>query len=300
MADDPILPLLSDLPDTAVFAVIDGAQADGLPGLLAHLRLDARPLYFDVADGRGHAAGPHLVACPDARAVADLRAHLPATAVVWWVWPEEEAAPSAPAIYRHLRGLGRVEIPAGHPGPTPPGASVEPVLFRHADPRVMAEVLPVLTPAQQARLYGRAAAIVIDTPARGLRIARIPADLPPPAPGMLRLTAGQMADLAEVRQEPRDAAILDYLNLHAGDEINRMSQAERVDLVRAVQQRARQLGVVTDAGVLKLAFLAAVTGGHILNSPELQAAVAGSGLSPDDTVDATMRVLPDLLRGLGE
>ena len=149
---DPILPLLFGTPDTAVFAVVDGAQMDALPVLLSRLGLAARPLYFEVGNGRGHAAGPHLVACPEAQAGADLRAQLPATAVVWWVWPERRDASAQTEIFRHLRGLGRVEIPAGHPGPTPPGVSHEPVLFRHADPRVLAEVLPVLDPAQQEKL----------------------------------------------------------------------------------------------------------------------------------------------------
>ena len=295
MADDPILPLLSDLPDTAVFAVIDGAQADGLPGLLAHLRLDARPLYFDVADGRGHAAGPHLVACPDARSVADLRAHLPATAVVWWVWPEEEAAPSAPAIYRHLRGLGRVEIPAGHPGPTPPGASVEPVLFRHADPRVMAEVLPVLTPAQQARLYGRAAAIVIDTPARGLRVARIPADLPPPAPGMLRLTAGQMDSILDRRRSDRQARVAAWLRRTMPPYYRQADDLQLSELVTLADRTGSAFGLRHDRAHMRWAWLMLVSRGQAAEVPEVRDFLHAAP-DPDAAVAELMRATAASLR----
>ncbi len=134
------------------FAVIDGAQFDDLPGDLAAAGVRARGLYLEGPDRAAVAAGPFLAAAETAHVqsvVSALAAARPAA--VLWSWPQGEAA-----LYRHLRGVTMIDIPRDEPLP---GAPSESVLFRMADPRALALVLPSLTPPQLARFMGPAGQI---------------------------------------------------------------------------------------------------------------------------------------------
>ena len=62
-------------------------------------------------------------------------------ATVFWSWQE-----GADALYRYLRTIGLIQIPARAARPGAP--SHEAVVFRHADPNVMASILPLLDAAQ--------------------------------------------------------------------------------------------------------------------------------------------------------
>ncbi|MFN3824635.1 MAG: DUF4123 domain-containing protein [Pseudorhodobacter sp.] len=283
---DPILPLLQG-EGTHVFAVIDGARVDRLQHLLHRLQLDPKPLYLDHKGGTPHAAGPHLVPCRSDIAILDLRISVAADAMVWWLWPGSDATDALARIYRHLRGLGAVEIPAGYPEHRAGAAQLERVLFRHADPHVMAQVLPVLNPAQRARVYGKAQAIVIDdTLGAGLRIARVPADLPVPPTGFLRLTAAQMDAITDRRGQERTATLMSYMRRNAKAETSMLTDRELEDLALRVDRRAAQLGLSESGSTLLLAFLAAVTGGAALTAPQVERAILESDLPPDEAVTA--------------
>ena len=283
---DPILPLLS-YEGCFVFAVIDGAKVDGLQTLLHRLLLSPRPLYFNHKNGIGHAAGPHLVAVPSEAATLRLRDAIPPGAVVWWVWPGLDADDALARIFRHLRSLGRVEIPAGYPdhtGRTGP-ARYEPVLFRHADPHVLAQVLPVLGPTQRSRLYAKARAIVIDDPQGvGLRIARVPESLPPPPMGFLRLTTDQMDRITERRVVERQAVLVEYMLRNAPTETEMLSDAELQSLAAEVDLRAKELGLQEGSSLLLLGFLAAITGGAALTARQIEHAILRPDISPDDAL----------------
>ncbi len=218
---------LESVPGTK-FAVIDAAHFDDLQSALKSLSLPFTPLYLDERDENALAAGPHLVPLADrdaAKAIAALCADKPA--VVWWVWPDEGEATQGNLV-RHLRGINMAEIPVDRydAGPAQPGddggtaaalaaakaeaeahghahdghdhghdhppfippVRYELVLFRHADPNVMAMLLPLLDAGQVSRLFGKANGLV------SMPRTMAPQGLPAPAEPAghaERLAAGQ-------------------------------------------------------------------------------------------------------------
>ena len=139
---------------------------------------------------------------------------------MWW---SDSGAETQETIFKHLRTINMAEIPArpavlaearaasqaaahmpngrdhaGHDhrdhdgdGHGAPGR-FDLVLFRHADPNVMAMLLPLLDFAQVSRLFGEATGIVVDSPdAGGVRTYARPADLPERPRGWLRIRVEQ-------------------------------------------------------------------------------------------------------------
>jgi len=292
---DPILPLLQG-EAAHVFAVIDGAKVDRLQHLLHRLQLDPKPLYLDHKAGTPHAAGPHLVPCRSDMAILDLRSSVAADAMVWWLWPGSDATDALARIYRHLRGLGAVEIPAGYPENRGGTAQLERVLFRHADPHVMAQVLPILNPAQRARVYGKAQAIVIDDIfGAGLRIARVPADLPVPQAGFLRLTADQMDAITQRRLSESHQRIAAYLRRTMPAEYRAASDDQLAELVHISDQTGRELGLRSEQAHCRWAYLMMLSRGAAADLPEVRAALL-SAPDPDRRVKELMTEAAEALR----
>jgi hypothetical protein len=189
-----------------LFAVLDGAHFDDLPGRLRAVGLTYDPLYMDEIDAPQLNTGPHLVSCPTAYAteqVRDVAAGAPT--VVWWAWPDRKGNTHT-EIYHHLRRLNLMDVPHGveNSGGAPrygqihsPGTS-EPVLFRHADPDVVANILPVLAPIQRARFFGGALALVAEPPSQDGVMLVPNAQSSAPVPfGRLRLSAEQYSELTQ-------------------------------------------------------------------------------------------------------
>lgn len=292
---DPILPLL--VQDVGhVFAVVDGAQVQGLQSILRRFSLDPRPLYFDQKGGSPHAAGPHLIASPDQTAILQLRDALPHSAVVWWIWPGPDAKYAGSMIYRHLRGLGMVEIPFGYPDQQPGTTRMETVLFRHADPGVLAQVLPVLDDAQRARLYGKALAIVIDCArAGGLRIARVPDGLPMPPAGFLRLTAVQMDAITDRRVAIRQRQVTAFLRRTMPTEYQGASAEQLAELVQISDATGSQLGLKSTQAFCRWAYLMLLSRGQAAELPEVRAALL-SASQPDARVKTLLAEAAEALR----
>lgn len=170
--NDPLGAVLRRLPGK-IFAVIDGAYFDNLPGRVASVGLQALPLYVDEIDVPNLAQGPHLVACPNLYAVEQVRdVCAGAPAMVWWAWPDK-GTETNDAIYGHLRRLNLMEIPSNRAdtilgtrriGAVDRSSAVETVIFRHGDPNVMQMLVPLLDSDQRARLMGDALALVMDAP----------------------------------------------------------------------------------------------------------------------------------------
>ncbi len=159
------------------FALIDGVHFEKLPIQLAERELKGQPLYLEGPDRDAVESGPFLVdAATPAKLAAVLALVRSKPAVVFWSWGGGQ-----PSLYRHLRSLTMVEIPlSGEP---------EPVLFRLADPRALALVLPVLTLEQLARFTGAASQVVFARDdGAPVTLARTKAE---PATGFLRLSREQ-------------------------------------------------------------------------------------------------------------
>ncbi|MEL6522705.1 MAG: hypothetical protein AAFQ66_17185 [Pseudomonadota bacterium] len=160
-----------------LFAVMDGAHYEDLPGRLRAVRLEYFPLYIDEIDAPKLAAGPHLVVCRTGYAIEQVRdVSAGAPSLVWWAWPDA-GSESDSQIYRHLRRLNLMDVPwnintevagvSARQGEITSIGGLEPVLFRHADPEVVQALLQVLAPVQMSRFFGGALAVVAEPPSQG-------------------------------------------------------------------------------------------------------------------------------------
>jgi hypothetical protein len=209
-----------------VFAVLDGAQFDDLPRQLLLGGFVSRPLYLDRGDNNPGQVitAPHMVwlderlekatgRAPDAviPALLDLVGDRPAA--VFWQCPE-----GAEALYRHLRGINMVMIPAEVLPEGDPATEADdaPALFRHADANVMAQIEPCLTAPGMARILGPAEAILfladpIWSPRGCVGQIRRNTDLRDPAPGMWRVSIETLRGLERFREEClRRKAVRDF------------------------------------------------------------------------------------------
>lgn len=194
------------------FALIDGAHFEGLPAQLADAGLKGQPLYLEGPDRDAVLAGPFLVDAATPPLLAAVRAIVRSKpAVVFWSWADGQ-----PSLYRHLRGLTVVEVPLdGDP---------EPVLFRLADPRALALVLPTLSVEQLARFTGKAAQVVFTR------------------------DDGAPVTLAATRAEPSRG----FLRL-SKDQYDRVSHGfEAALLARAIAEFAPRIPVIPEQGVAQV------------------------------------------------
>lgn len=246
---DQLGSLLRTLPGK-LFAVVDGAHFDDLPGRIRDVGLTALPLFSDEIDLPDLGRGPHLVACPNLFAVeqvTDVCAGVPA--VVWWDWPDQGAR-TADNIYAHLRRLNLVEIPANRAEPIVGRRQVgavdrasgwETVVFRHGDPNVMALLLPVLDDAQRAHLFGATRSVAMQPPGREVSHVRNPSHNATPGFGRLRLTAPQYDELAGVHGRGLRRRAVHEL----GPEMPERTEEAREARVTDAYDRAESYGCMT-------------------------------------------------------
>lgn len=175
------------------YATVDGALVENLPEKLKSFGLIHRALYIEGVDEAAITNGPYLVRVPDDRAVMKLIGMTGnGPSPVFWSWAAGE-----PELVQHLRRKAMVRIPPETPEQRPPWDNV---LFRHADANVLATMLEVLTPEQQASFIGKAKAIAFFAPdALGLILARRPIDLPKVERETISFTPEQYAQIEENR-----------------------------------------------------------------------------------------------------
>ncbi|MGR4862750.1 DUF4123 domain-containing protein [Caulobacter sp. LARHSG274] len=161
-----LLQEIGDLPHER-FVVLDGALFNDLPRELAAVGLGGRPLYFEGADVDIIKAGPFLIrlAAYDSaqrllNLVGDRR-----TGVFW----------SSPAgmdtLYRHLRRLNMVQIALVHEPRQ--DSDFQTVLFRHADPNVIATMVAVMDADQKREFLGPSPAVAYSAGSLGgVRVLR--------------------------------------------------------------------------------------------------------------------------------
>jgi len=302
-APDPFLADLAGIAATGhLFAVLDGTLFADPGHRLLLAGFEAEPLYLDEASSPAKWAGPLLV-WPGADAQQALRltelTRAPASAL-WWHWPEA-GLDGRQSLFRHLRRLNMVEIPLEGDSD-----AVEPVLLRHGDPEVMAALLPLLTPAQAARFLGPARAILLRfTPTLpgddGMRRFDRPADLPDPAPGMLRLTPAQMERLVQGRATREEARLLDYLRRHGGPYLPVAPEGQPdplPDLSRAWLAEGKGMGIRGEQALWKWSLLQLLSGGQISADPKVRSflSAATPRSSADDRVSQLMRATINRLR----
>ena len=276
-----------------VFAVLDGAKYEDLPALLQQVDVAARPLFLEYRGNAGIVrAGPHLALLNERRLCKLLCIEGIEGAAVFWRVEE----PDEPVFYRYLRTLNLVEIPAPPPAqdaaPDPFAPAQRTVMFRHWDPSVLAMILPVLTPAQRARLFGPAAALAIAAPEGALQAKRR-ADWPAPAHGRLALNEAQMQALSGAMTARSQRAIASYLRDAAPEQTRGMDEAGLLVFVARSEARGRALGLKTERGLGRFAYLTLISRGEIWNASPALDYLRNAADGPD-------KAIARLLAAIGE
>ncbi|MBK8456230.1 MAG: DUF4123 domain-containing protein [Phyllobacteriaceae bacterium] len=308
------------------FAVVDAAHFDDLPAELEAAGFAGRPLYLDEQKDDVVAAGPFLVSLPDrnaGRRLAELIGDKPA--VVWWSWPDR-GEETEEAVFRHLRTINMVEIPAGPDDPDDPAVAAEArareaateqahdhdghdhgdqppephrfdlVLFRHADPHALAMLLPELDAIQFARLFGDATGIVINAPdLGGLRMAPRPPDLPPAPGGPLRIYPEQYASLSRARAALVESRVGAFLRRMAPAQAGELTEAQLRWHVAKCMNESLGYGVTSEGSHCRWAYLQLLARGRLSQIPEIN----NMFRVPDHAYDANLR-MRYLMEGLAE
>jgi Domain of unknown function (DUF4123) len=271
-----------------LFAVLDGALFDDLPGDLEKAGFSSRSLFLDHADIEFERAGPWLLALDDERALD--HAHALATAqpcAVFWSCAEGEMV-----LWRHLRTLNEALIPLeGEPDPQiDPQAQYQRVLFRHWDPNVLAALMPVLDAAQFARVLGPAAQIAANAPDYGgLRRIPRPDDLPLAPQGPLRISQDQMEGLTDAMVHSSRLKIARYLKRNVPSHFSGVDDAFCWGTTLASDKSADELGIETERGRARWAYLMMLSDGKVAEMKQARDFVRFGGNDPDDQVKALMR-----------
>ena len=287
MTGDPAgeLGLLLKEWDPPVFATMDGASFDDAPRAFAQAGIQLRSLFVEHRDPATVRAGPYLAVLDRPRVGSFLRVDGIANAAVFWRTDATE-----PILFRHLRSINLVDIPRDPAPPDqPPVPKTRTVLFRHYDPSVMAIVLRVLTPAQRARVFGPAEAIALYAASvGGAKSAKRQSDWPKPESGRLRLTSTQMEAIVAGMDLQSRHAIAAFLRDTANGATAPMDDAELISFVETSSVKGRDLGIVTERGLGRWAYLTLITKGTIADSEPAKHFITASNSNPDEQVEMLM------------
>jgi hypothetical protein len=273
-------------------AVIDGGKFDDVARLLLEAGLSGRPLYLEGGDPAARAAAGHLVPLYEAR---DLRAAIALGrgpgALVIWSWPKGEMA-----LYRHLRTLNLVKIPnearaeaeAEGEGEDVSGMpAYETVLFRHWDPNVLGTLLPLLEGPQQARFLGAAGGLAFDATDIGRMVAAPrPSGLPPPTPGMLQFSEGQLEAFVERRDDDFHRKIMLYLRDAAPEYLEEHDDAALYAVVSEAVASGDALGLESEYSHGLWAYLHVITDGETTRSKEIRRHFYNAKDDPEKVLEA--------------
>jgi hypothetical protein len=214
----PLLSVLRTLHsrEEPIFAVLDGAQFDDLPGALFDGDFVARPLYLDRGDNNPEQVitAPQMVWLDESaeqeggrsfpetlEALSRLVEERPA-AVFW------HCAAGGDALYRHLRTINMVRLPRSalaEEAQAEINADHVAALFRHSDANVLAQVFAGVDLREGARLLGPAQRLLFApeahwSPEFGHITVERSADWPEPGRGTLTLSEATMRRIEEVRE----------------------------------------------------------------------------------------------------
>lgn len=293
-----------------VYAVLDGAQFENLPEALTGAGILARSLYLDRGDNHPerlitapHVIGPLEGATLDA-VLRMLEAAHPAAAVFW------ECGDGGEVLFRHLRGINMVLVPPDTNVEGPPsyagpavaddldvGSSTQMlVLFRHADANVIGQVLPTLDALQRRRFFGPASTVIaLPAPlwngdASGLCVEREKGGETRPS-GPLRLDRRNIAEIMHGRWSGLERKVAEQLRRIAPERTGMLEEDSFRDFVQGSLEQSRQLGIQTDGGHFRWAYMSLVTRGRLGDNPSVKAAMSADapGYSADMRVAMLMR-----------
>lgn len=321
--------------ENPVFAVLDGAQFDNLPDALLDGDFVHKPLYLDRGDGNRDQTitAPQLVwldrdmdSAPgheDAPApdildrLFDLIGDKPA-AVFW------ECPAGGDVLYKHLRGINMVMVSNDismdrgksyerSPLPSPnvhntsrtnhDAVGYECVLFRHADANVMAQILPVLSETQFARIFGPTTHIIFapgDDWAIGspTMIAPKPKDLPATPSGPLKLDADTLKNVESQRKNVRSKRVIKHVRGNLPPEFAGMSDKQLSEQVNDAIVGAESYGVDQEAAFSRWSYMYVLTGGAVNRDPQIRKFMVSDTFVGSPNTKAK-QVMDALIYGLG-
>lgn len=266
-------------------AVVEGALDPELRGKLAAARLPALPLYLEGGTVAVW-SGPVLVDLAERGGLSALL-EINGAAVIW-SWPA-----GVQSLRRHLRSINLVEVPADTVEPGATGR--ETVIFRYWDPQVLAALLPLLSPAQQARFLGEADGLAFDSRDSfgegAVIVAPRPAGLPAAPRGLLRFSSEQMAALSRARVLASRRRIGAYLRETAPEQTRPLDDRALAAEVERFEREGQALGLATERDLGLWASLQLLAGGALFAEQDVRDDFDPrlSGRTPSET----MRLLFD-------
>lgn len=321
-----------DMQDGPVYAVLDGAHFENLPQQLLIGGFVSRPLYLDRGDNDPQRVqtSPHLVWIDEremslmgrrpALVTLELLALIGDRAgAVFWQCPT-----GGEALYRHLRGINMVLIPADAAGTDDPVAEVEAggddlvdasdeadamiapepddgkdpqtgndthsmVLFRHADANVITQLLASMSPDEKARFLGPAS-LVFASPdpewSNGTPIAYHRAT-PGGAVyrGPLRLSETTLAGIEDSQLKASRSTIATYLQKVAPDYTERLSREKLHSFIVKAETVGDRLGFESEYAHGLWALLTLITGGEILTNEQVLGHFESDPRDPEEVLD---------------
>jgi len=297
--------LSADYSRAPFFAVLDGAQFDNLPDALREGKFVARSLYLDRGENNPEQVitAPHLVLLdetarnpalrPPAEVIpALLRLLEDRPAAVFWQCPGGEEA-----LFRHLRGINmvlypKVMLPEEPIDPEAEENSEEAagthtlVLFRHADANVMAQVAPVLSNVQTARLLGPALGLVFvaSDERGGFQGLRPSGEASAPA-GPLRLEIENLDVLDDRNLVLSRLRLETHLKEVAPEYVQALGPGELTALVARSEASGDALGIQTEYGHGLWATLVLMTAGAVETDPQFGDHITAHPDGPDRAVE---------------
>lgn len=191
--------------------------------------------------------------------------------------------------HTNLEGLAPTLPP---PPPSVPEQYVG-VTFRHTDGNVLAEVLPVLSPEELARVMGPARFLMFcapDHPAPDTQSAFWVVGRPQPSGptpvGFLRFSPSQMNAIRVTRIRRSRQRIARFLKRNIPDFIDPFSDSEIESIVIESETSGRRLGLHSEAAHMRWAYLMMLSNCQVAKAPE-----AVEFIRNDPDPDRAMRVL---------
>lgn len=247
--------------------------------------------------------------------------------LVFWVG---DRSLSEERIYRHLRGINRIILPlerdalAGSSVSVPAEAGdislaagdaqqealsapeiaerqdhSEAVVFRHADPNVIMQVFPVLSPEQAVRLMGPAEEIYFAPSGAwggNIKRGRRPVDVVAQG-GLLRLTPENIEAIMATRMLAARRRRIAAFRRSAPHLLQDMDEREALLFMERYETQARAHGLKTERGFFQWTYLMSASNGHFIEAPDIHQNLKGS--NPDARLDDMMRLMANAAKERG-
>jgi Domain of unknown function (DUF4123) len=270
-----------------LFAVLDGALFDDLPGILRQADLKHRSLFIKPEDGEFERAGPWLVALVDssARTLVEALALAQPCAVFWSCAEGEEV------LWRHLRSINEILIPDVRYLQTGENGRLahERVLFRHWDPNALSRMLRQLDAHQYSRLFGPAQSILMNAPAEGGLLRSIkPQDDARAPTGPLTIRAEQLEALDAQSRTTYCAKMSSILRQMAPQETSGMSNDELDERILRYEASGNRMGLSQERSLGIWGYLMLTSGDRFESSPEIRGYLQSKPGTPDENVETLL------------